>query len=480
MARQTKKPARTTPTVVKGDIVLFTCEGDANDGKNHRVAAVYIDPDDQAEMARIVPLDDGLEEIDTPIEGYLRVMERAGTETPGHCKKCGTEMRRYPDPSRPKGFHDQCPACNAERLRQRRQDDPEENREKNRRWREENPNAYAAHQTVKNAVRTGELKAAPCERCGRDDQIHAHHDDYSKPLDVRWLCPDHHRERHRELDAIETDPDRGVSPDGLVSPYDTVSSLNSPASDKGAGVSTEERVTGKRGRGRPARSDNAVLAQSDEALVSQLREVLTLKADLDEKTAAQRSANSLYRSAIKVATKIGAGIGVTAADVVWLVTSTARDPNEIDAETRRRNKIAELMKLPLGTQLGLLEGQPTVGGVQVSVATRIEDRKIATGQTGAETTDQQIELSGYKAYQLGMTSAEVPAFDAPDDRRKDLWMAGWDRAKEEVAQKAAKALSRPHPTPGAKTQRPAHSPAAVADALAPKTPASTDDDVKVF
>ena len=49
-------------------------------------------------------------------------------------------------------------------------------------------------------VATGTLKRGPCEVCGEPD-AQAHHDDYSKPLDVRWLCDRHHREHHGELAA---------------------------------------------------------------------------------------------------------------------------------------------------------------------------------------------------------------------------------------------------------------------------------------
>jgi hypothetical protein len=35
------------------------------------------------------------------------------------------------------------------------------------------------------------------EVCG-DPDAHAHHEDYSKPLEVRWLCTQHHNEAHRE------------------------------------------------------------------------------------------------------------------------------------------------------------------------------------------------------------------------------------------------------------------------------------------
>lgn len=62
-----------------------------------------------------------------------------------------------------------------------------------KRWRERNPEKYAAHTVVGNALRSGKLVKQPCERCGAQ-KVHAHHDDYSKPLEVRWLCPLHHAE----------------------------------------------------------------------------------------------------------------------------------------------------------------------------------------------------------------------------------------------------------------------------------------------
>jgi CRISPR/Cas system-associated protein Cas5 (RAMP superfamily) len=50
---------------------------------------------------------------------------------------------------------------------------------------------------VRHAVRDGKIKKLPCENCGAKKIVHAHHPDYSKPLQVQWLCPPHHMELHR-------------------------------------------------------------------------------------------------------------------------------------------------------------------------------------------------------------------------------------------------------------------------------------------
>jgi len=48
------------------------------------------------------------------------------------------------------------------------------------------------------AVKTGKLIRQPCEKCGAE-KTDAHHDDYAKPLQVRWLCRGHHIAWHAEF-----------------------------------------------------------------------------------------------------------------------------------------------------------------------------------------------------------------------------------------------------------------------------------------
>lgn len=67
----------------------------------------------------------------------------------------------------------------------------------NKKYRENNPNKYRAHNMVNNAVRDGNLFPEPCEICGMG-LARGHHDDYAKPLNVRWLCPEHHKQWHDE------------------------------------------------------------------------------------------------------------------------------------------------------------------------------------------------------------------------------------------------------------------------------------------
>ena len=66
-----------------------------------------------------------------------------------------------------------------------------------RAWQQRNPERRAAHIAVGNAVRDGRLvKPTKCEDCGMETRLQGHHDDYSKPLSVTWLCVECHSRRH--------------------------------------------------------------------------------------------------------------------------------------------------------------------------------------------------------------------------------------------------------------------------------------------
>lgn len=129
------------------------------------------------------------------------------------CPTCGGEKIRKDYPS---GTYWTCPPCSKKyhrvllgRLRDERRP---EDRAKivraapgtatkyagNRAWDRANPEKRRAHKAVELALLGGRLERKPCERCGASNS-HAHHDDYSFPLSVMWLCPLHHKQRHKEL-----------------------------------------------------------------------------------------------------------------------------------------------------------------------------------------------------------------------------------------------------------------------------------------
>ena len=66
-----------------------------------------------------------------------------------------------------------------------------------KRYIKKNPEKRRAHLMVARAIKSGKLVKQLCEICG--EKAHAHHEDYSKPLEVRWLCPTHHMRHHHGI-----------------------------------------------------------------------------------------------------------------------------------------------------------------------------------------------------------------------------------------------------------------------------------------
>lgn len=125
-------------------------------------------------------------------------------------KKRGTEFGL--DSRRPRGRSSYCPPCRAaiernDRLanrvttyakyKERRRRNPNSARRAALRNNKLYPKAAYARSVVRNEVKRGRLSRGCCEVCGSAG-VHGHHDDYDRPLAVRWLCPIHHREWHLE------------------------------------------------------------------------------------------------------------------------------------------------------------------------------------------------------------------------------------------------------------------------------------------
>lgn len=145
-------------------------------------------------------------------------MERQANDSQHHlkrCFKCSAELplsEFYKHPMMADGHLGKCKACAKQDVKtnysKRREQYSRYEKARNQRpqrkaalassvlrRRVRNPEKYRARTAVGNALRDGRLQREPCEVCGAHAE--AHHDDYSKPLAVRWLCFAHHREHHR-------------------------------------------------------------------------------------------------------------------------------------------------------------------------------------------------------------------------------------------------------------------------------------------
>ena len=59
-----------------------------------------------------------------------------------------------------------------------------------------NPKKHKARVKLNVSISRGKILKGKCDICG-DVKTQAHHHDYSKPLDVKWLCRKHHYELHK-------------------------------------------------------------------------------------------------------------------------------------------------------------------------------------------------------------------------------------------------------------------------------------------
>ncbi|URY10773.1 endonuclease VII [Shigella phage ESh4] len=128
------------------------------------------------------------------------------------CFKCGAVKplkEFYKHKRMADGHLNKCKECTKKDVTKNRWDNIDEKRDYDKKrgnrqdkeylkqWRNKFPGKYKAHNALNNALRDGKVEKSPCEICGSEKSV-AHHDDYSKPLSVRWLCQAHHKQWHRD------------------------------------------------------------------------------------------------------------------------------------------------------------------------------------------------------------------------------------------------------------------------------------------
>ena len=122
------------------------------------------------------------------------------------CFKCGSTKSIddfYRHPQMGDGYLGKCKTCTRLDVRARRAENREYYNEydRKRHCAERATKSKKPHMAVANAIRDKRLvKPNNCQSCGklaeRKTDIVAHHHDYSKPLDVKWLCRQCHGAEH--------------------------------------------------------------------------------------------------------------------------------------------------------------------------------------------------------------------------------------------------------------------------------------------
>jgi hypothetical protein len=140
------------------------------------------------------------------------------------CCHCRTEKPLSEfgkDKSRPDKLNQRCRSCaneafrawcdnNRDRRREVSRDSRKRNYDKARyglateRYAAKHPERVLAVKAKNHAIEYGRMERAACAVCGTNKWVHAHHPDYSKPLEVVWLCAAHHKEVHRKENANES------------------------------------------------------------------------------------------------------------------------------------------------------------------------------------------------------------------------------------------------------------------------------------
>lgn len=122
-----------------------------------------------------------------------------------HCNDCNTTKpveEFYVDKWNSTGYTGACMACMRERSRKYGKSERGKKTAiiKTHRFQYGNPEKHRARVKARAAAKSGKIvKPENCDRCNQPCHPQAHHHDYSKPLEVDWLCDPCHKFIHGKL-----------------------------------------------------------------------------------------------------------------------------------------------------------------------------------------------------------------------------------------------------------------------------------------
>lgn len=120
------------------------------------------------------------------------------------CKACEKARKRRVRDANRGVLNQQLSKDNSSREWARR--NPDKVRDAYRRYAARYPERRRAYARVRHALDAGRLqKPNRCESCGAEALLSGHHEDYSRPLDVRWLCRRCHHRADKEKSDGRTD-----------------------------------------------------------------------------------------------------------------------------------------------------------------------------------------------------------------------------------------------------------------------------------
>ena len=126
-------------------------------------------------------------------KGYKEFHKLKNGKYFSYCKKCRSELnKRY-------HFHYQIKnrdALNSKKeIYLKTESGIKVAKEKALKWRANNKDKISVH----NLVNRSNIEKRPCLICKKEEKIDGHHEDYSKPLEITWLCHRCHMLWHQIL-----------------------------------------------------------------------------------------------------------------------------------------------------------------------------------------------------------------------------------------------------------------------------------------